>query len=368
MKNKKKLIANLIILISLIIFIAIMITSFGDIEEIIINLKNVDIKYLLIIVGLLIIYLILWPLSLALIMKKEAPEVKLVREYQISATEFFFNGITPFSSGGQPFQVYSMSKVGIKVSKSTSIIMINFIIYQIVINIFSVLSIALYFNRIKDTISNFIYLAFIGFVINFIVLIFLLLVAISKKTGVILHKFLAWLGHFKLFNKINNIIPSFDQYVIDTQAAFKEISKKWKTVLLSTLLKIIALAIFYMIPFFGIKALGLDVSYNEIFYVIAMTCFALTMVVWLPTPGSSGGAEFAFSAIFVGLALNNGLSLSLMLIWRFATYYLVMIYGLIIYLIMERGIKKDENRNNNRCILPEHKRGSDISNDIGEET
>ncbi len=359
-KNKRKLIANIILLISIIVFIIVIVSSLGDIEEIYTNIINCNYKYILIILGLLVVYFILWPLSLAIIIKSEEPKVKLSRDYQISATEFFFNGITPFSSGGQPFQVYSMHKVGISVAKSTSIIMINFIIYQIVINIFSVLSIALYFNTIRETISNFIWLAVIGFSINFIILIFLIAIAISRKTGVICHKFLAWLGHFKLLKRVNNIIPAFDQYIIDAQDAFKKISKKWKIVLFSTFLKIIALAIFYAIPFFGIRALNIDINYDQIFYVIAMTCFALTMVVWLPTPGSSGGVEFTFNAIFKSLGISTNNSLSLMLIWRFATYYLVMLFGLIVYLILERLIKRDENRNIYGCLLPEHQRGSDL--------
>lgn len=368
MKNKKKIITNLILLISLIIFVIIMIINLGDIRTIYENLKNVNYKYLLIIIILLIAYLILWPLSLSLIIKAEEPKVKLSRDLQISATEFFFNGITPFSSGGQPFQVYSMNKVGISVAKSTSIIMINFIIYQIVINIFSIFSIALYFNKVKDTINNFIWFAIIGFTINFIVLLFLILLAVSSKTGVVFHKFLTWLAHFKIFKKLENKIPAFDQYIADAQAAFKQISKKWKTVLFSTILKILSLAIFYSIPFFGIKALNIAISYEQIFYVIAMTCFALTMFIWLPTPGSSGGVELAFSAIFTTLAVDKNNSISLMLIWRFATYYLVMIYGLIIYLIMERGIKKDANRNIHGCLLSEHQRSDNIVNDIRNET
>lgn len=367
MKNKKKLIANLILLLSLLIFVIIMVCSLGDIKDIYQNIKEANYTYILIILGLLILYLILWPFSLAIIIRSEEPKVKFRRDYEISATEFFFNGITPFSSGGQPFQVYSMNKVGISVAKSTSIIMINFIIYQVVINIFSVLSIALYFKQIEETISNFIWFAVLGFSINFIILIFLLLIAISKKTGVILHKFLVWLAHFKLFNKLNNKIPAFDQYVIDTQDAFKQIAKKWRLVLLSVILKIVALAIFYAIPFFGIKALNIAISYDQIFYVIAMTCFALTMVVWLPTPGSSGGAEFAFSAIFEALAVDTSNSLSLMLIWRFATYYLVMLFGLVVYLILERGIKKDANRNLHGCVLSEHQRSDNLSDDLREE-
>ena len=345
MKNKKKMIANIILLISILIFLIIMLVSFGDIKSVYNTLINADYKYILIILGLMAIYFIIWPLSLSVIIKKEYPDIRYISAYEISSSEFFFNGITPFSSGGQPFQAYALSKKGVKLSQSTSILMINFIIYQVVINVISIIAISLYFNTIKESTSNFIWIAFVGFTINFLVLILLILISVSKKTGILIHKFLAFLSKAKLFKKLENVIPSFDQYVSDVQIAFKTMVKQKKTIFVSTILKVISLLIFYAIPFYGLKALHLEISYNQLFYVISMTCFALTMVVWLPTPGSSGGAEYAFSLIFAAFSLSSSNTLSLMLIWRFATYYLVMIFGFIMYLIFERSMKKNENRN-----------------------
>ena len=48
----------------------------------------------------------------------------------------FFNGITPFSTGGQPLQVYMLKKEGIRVTKATNMIIQNFILYQIIFYFF----------------------------------------------------------------------------------------------------------------------------------------------------------------------------------------------------------------------------------------
>lgn len=361
MTSKKNIIRNVILLVSILIFVGVLVFSLGDIKKIYQTIITADYKYILGILGLLGIYLILWPLSLTILARKDIKNLSYGVLYKISASEFFFNGITPFSSGGQPFQAYSLKERGVKLSTSTSILMINFIIYQVVINLFSILAIAFYFQTIKETIANFIWFAIIGFTMNFLILLLLILLAISKKVGFLIHRFLVFLTRFRLFRRLEKNIPVFDAYVVEVQSASRVMVKNYPTILLVLLVKIFALAIYYAIPYLGIKALHIEISLNDLFYVIAMTCFALTMVVWLPTPGSSGGVELAFSAIFSGLAISTNLSLSLMLIWRFSTYYIVMLYGLIMYLWLERG-KKNENRDFHGRLCPTDKWSSDSDN------
>lgn len=48
----------------------------------------------------------------------------------INLTEGFFAGITPFGSGAEPFQAYYYMKNGAKGEKTTSNIIINFILYS----------------------------------------------------------------------------------------------------------------------------------------------------------------------------------------------------------------------------------------------
>ena len=43
----------------------------------------------------------------------------------------FFNGITPFATGGEPMAVYMLTEQGIPVSKATNYMVQSFIFYQV---------------------------------------------------------------------------------------------------------------------------------------------------------------------------------------------------------------------------------------------
>ncbi len=344
--NKKSLIKNLILVASLLILVFIIVFSISDITSIWEVIKHANLNYILICIGLILIYLFLIPFSLHILVRKKNKEISFIDSMSICTSEFFFNGITPFSAGGQPYQVYAFNEKKVSLSESTSNLMINFIIYQIIINLISVGSMFIYFTEIKNSIEGFWILIIVGFTINIIVLILLFLIALSKKTRSIIDKFLRLLCKIKFLKKfIEPKIEGFNTYVVEVQDAFKEISRNKLTITIVSILKIIAMFVFYSIPFFAMKAIGVDLAINQIFFVIAMTSFALTIVIWLPTPGSSGGAEFAFTTLFMILPnVDKNIALSGMLIWRFFTYYFVMLYGFIGYLIFEKR-HKNENRN-----------------------
>ena len=53
----------------------------------------------------------------------------------------FFNAITPFSSGGQPFELYCLKKEKIKMADATTIVIEQFVVYQIALVILGVVAI-----------------------------------------------------------------------------------------------------------------------------------------------------------------------------------------------------------------------------------
>ena len=53
----------------------------------------------------------------------------------------FFNGITPFSTGGQPMEIYMINEHGISVSRATNFTIQSFIFYQIALVICGFLSV-----------------------------------------------------------------------------------------------------------------------------------------------------------------------------------------------------------------------------------
>ena len=166
--NKKSIIRNLILLICLLIIVFIVLFQFNDIESIWETIQKCNFNYLLIAVALLIGYCMLFQISMTILVKRKHHWISTTDTMLISGSEFFFNGITPFSTGGQPFQVYSFRRKGIRISDSTSILLYNFLCYQLALNIVLIVSISVYFNQIMAELPNQMWLIIVGFLINFI--------------------------------------------------------------------------------------------------------------------------------------------------------------------------------------------------------
>lgn len=345
--KKKQIIRNFILIISILIIVMIVIFSQRDIKDIAAVLSTAKWEWMVVAGMLLVLYMCLMPISLGVITVSEigSKTVSLFDIFTIGQTEFFFNNITPFSTGGQPLQVYEFKAMGVEMSKSTSILIMNFLIYQIVLNIYGVLAFILFFSRLSATVGNINILIIVGFSVNMLMLIFVILVATTKTTKRVLTWFMLKLSKIKFLNKVlTQRLESFDIYVQNTQIAFKQSIKKWKVLFLSGLIKFIGLGAFYSIPFFCFKTLGVAIDISDFLYIIGVTSFALAMVIWIPTPGSSGGAEFAFTTLFLPIFVTVESAMAGMLIWRFLTYYVVMFVGFVFYLAFEKRRKKYENR------------------------
>lgn len=348
MYSKKKIIKNLILVFAILIILIITVFSLGDIKTICdVLIHQTNYAYIAICVALILLYCFFFQLSLTILIKHKYKEISIVDSMYISGSEFFFNGITPFSSGGQPFQAYALKAKKMKLSDSTSALLINFLAYQIVMNLFSVVCLCVYFSKLKSQIDNLIWLVIVGFSINILMMLFIILIGTTKFAGNLMVKFLRLLCKIKFINKfLGNKIEAFQVYVSEMQNAFKEMAQSKRIMLFVFLTKILALFCYYSIPFFIFYAIGVDLTFKDLFYVISMTSFALTISVWVPTPGASGGAELAFTTLFSGLLSGypdaNNLAVSGMLLWRLLTYYFIMVYGFIMYILFERRNKNED--------------------------
>lgn len=64
-------------------------------------------------------------------LKTMYPKHKFIISFKSNLVGKFFNNVTPFSSGGQPFQAYILSKYGLKMSDTFSVLMMRFIVYEV---------------------------------------------------------------------------------------------------------------------------------------------------------------------------------------------------------------------------------------------
>lgn len=338
----KKMIFPLICLIVVLIFVF----SMNDIDEIYQTLKNVDMLNILFAILLLLLYFILWPLSLYTFTKLGKINIKFKDVFLIGSMEHFFNGVTPFASGGQPFQAYSFKKKNVGYSESTGILLINYIIYQAVITILFLVAFIINVDYLKENVSNVYGLMILGLIINILVLLVFVGLGCSKMVRNLFLKIIKLFAKIKFLKKpIEKRLPRIEEYFNNYQQAFKYMAKNKLALVISTIIKIITMLVYYAIPFYVLRAVGVAVGYNDFFFIISMTCFSICMTCWIPTPGASGGIELAFKTLFASIVgVTATVAVSGMLVWRFITYYLLMLISFIAFVIFEALFKRNKNK------------------------
>lgn len=338
MKNKK---LNLIIL-----FIAMVLVLYftlkDDFKGIITQLKNVNVLVFLVSIVIFLLSLFFKSLSLRVFIKEYKKDYRIKKAYQLTLIAQFLNGITPFQSGGQPFQIYLLKKDGVRISDSTNAMIKDFTMYQFSLILVSILAfiinVKLKILSKNATLNN---LIFLGFLINFIVMIILLIITSAKKTGLNLtSKITHFLFKFRVVRKFGTSEEKIKQSLSHFYETGNELRKNKRSILKAILYNIIHLILLYLIPFIIFKSLGL----NDITVVGSLVLITFVMLIsnFIPIPGATGGIEYSF-LMFFSVFASGPLLAGGMLLWRFVTYFLAMIIGFIT-LIFKKEVKKDDNR------------------------
>ncbi len=318
--------------------------SFNDLPSIIEQLKTVNVKYVLLAVLMVLIYVALYPLSLCILTKARRCDVGFGTTYVIAMTEHFFNGITPLATGGQPFQAHAFSKAKIKLSESTGLLLTNLIIYMAVTTGFSFTGLFFFDTLTAEIDSWWVPVIIIGYSLNFLVLVVMLCLGMSSTLRGWLVKCIYWFCKFRIFRFLEPKAQEITEYFEQVQAAFYGLIARKKHFLLAVLTKIFSFAFLYSATFFILLSLNVPAEPSQLFLALSGTSFAITAVGFMPTPGSSGLVEGSTGQVFKSIIIfmAGGATASVaatangvMLIWRLLSYYFVMLISLLFYIGLE---------------------------------
>lgn len=275
----------------------------------------------------IIVYCFIQSLALHLIIRNYKKDYPYKKTLQLTYITNFFNGITPFSTGGQPMQVYLLKKDGIKIETGTNIIMQNFILYQLALVAYGIIALGLnYLFQIFPHIPVLGDLIIVGFTINTLIMVGLFVISFSKK----FNKWLINLGikilsKLKIVKDLEKTKQEWDNHLETFHEGATSLWKNKKVCIQSFIYQFLSLTCYYILPFFVLKALGVT---NEITMVEAIVSSAYVLIIgsFVPIPGASGGIEYGFLQFFGTFVTGSILSAGL-IVWRFISYYLLMIIG-----------------------------------------
>ncbi len=255
---------------------------------------------------------------------KEAPLGHCIR---YSFVGFFFSCITPSASGGQPMQIYYMSKEKLDISVSTLVLMIVTICYKAVL-VFVGLGVILFCRPMIDQyMADTKFWLYLGVALNVgCVTLMSFLVFWPGLTRWILERGMTFLERLHLMKhkeaRWAKLFYAMDKYK-DASAYF------WshKLVVLNvTLISIFQRFCLFFVTYFVYRSLGLSgTGWFDIVMLQAMISVAVDM---LPLPGGMGASEALFMSMFE--KVFGPLTLSGLLVSRGISYYGLIIMSAVI--------------------------------------
>lgn len=333
MKGLKK---NSIILL-LITFVVLFFVVKDDFYAIVDILKNVN--PLWVVVGFLTMVASLFFRALGLreVITGYRFSYSVKKAFRLETMTAFFNGITPFSTGGQPMQVLLLKEDGVRMTKGTNIILMNFILYQAALVLLGLIAlfVNLKFNLFPNNpiLSN---LILIGFILNTVVMIGLLLICYARKfTSFIVRHVISFLSFCHVIKNPDKTRKNWKEKLDDFHEGTVFISQNKMHAFRGFIDQFVGLCLLYVIPLFTFYAMH---DFESISALEAIVASAYTMIIgaFVPIPGGSGGIEFGYSQFIGNFAPAAFVSASL-LVWRLTTYYLPMIVGGVLF-----GIRKGD--------------------------
>lgn len=244
-------------------------------------------------------------------------------------------------AGGHLVEAVTLCKQKVETYHAASIVTMNFLMYQLTLTIYSFVFIFIGYPFVKDIPLDLLnglpifYISLLGFVIDFLFLLLILLFSLSKK----FHSFLVEIVIF--FIKLFHIKKDVNEYrnecvlkITTYRIEFKRFLSHKKLVFITFTVGFIRQIITNSIPFFTLWCMDVDVLSIGYLQLLSASSYLNLITTFIPT----GAPEIVYQSIFSYFIKQNtpNMNISFLsssnLLWRFLTFYLPIIIGGLVFL------------------------------------
>ncbi|MEG1633453.1 MAG: lysylphosphatidylglycerol synthase transmembrane domain-containing protein [Oscillospiraceae bacterium] len=322
-KTKKRVGLILFILLNVAVIGATAYIDFGTEKSVSkVGLEDINLLYLLAVLGCFVAAILAETAKYCVMIKHTTGRASFREGFEVAALGKYYDNITPFGAGGQPFQVVYLLRRGISPGAATAMPIAGFLTLQGAFVILAAAAVFLGGDVLHSAAARI--PAVIGFIFYVSVPLAILFFAISPA---LTERILAW--GIRIFAKLGLVKDAERRrrvIIANLHSSIESMSSIFRERFL--FLKILALSLLFQLalcsmPYFVLRAFGNTLPYLSVFRSCIYIYLCITFV---PTPGNSGVAEGSFYALFS--VLGQGHLFWAMLVWRFFCYYSFLITGL----------------------------------------
>ena len=334
-----KMVRNFTIFILLIIVTFWWIFRKQNMNDLFNTIKSANIIYLVLGAFLMLCYHLTESYNLrSILVTLGERKISIFKALKFTFIGFFFSSITPAASGGQPIEIYYMTKEDIPGPKATLTSLLILFGFQMSTITYGVVCAII---NPKVISGGLFWLFLLGTTLNVLALtLFFFCIFSPKTTRKIIKVFIKGLKKARIKNmdkREKQITDSLNKY--NEGAAF---IKSNKSAFIKIILReFLQVAFYFSVPFCIYKSLGLN-TYNY-FEIFSMQAILYITVCALPLPGAVGVSETVFLRIFEA-AFGTTLIAGSMILSRGVTFYLYVLISFFVVLINAirmRNVKGD---------------------------
>lgn len=337
----------------------------SNFNKIIETIKQAHVGYLFLIVGIVLLCILCRFVVIFVLTRIFEKKYLFHRAIVIDQVGTLYRMITPAGLGGHVMEGYVYSKQGVKLSSALSVIAMYSIVYQVVLILYGIITIAVKHDLVNQI--GYIPISFtstspvnvplwvlisIGFAFNVLSIGFILLISY-------------WNGFFKFIRgpivsllaklhivKNKEVTQSgLDETVKNFRENLKRLFTHWPSLLISVVMFFLYITISYSTPYFSGLSLGNTSGYANFWDSVLLSNFHQMVTCIIPIPGSSVISEMFFLQLFYpssgpSFYSTEEIARASLLLWRSLMFIIPLFISLVVTLIYRPRKKKNINENN----------------------
>ena len=279
--------------------------------------------------GLGILALIAEAMKFFVMIKTTTKKNKLGLSIKTAIMGKYYDNITPLGSGGQPFQIFYLSKGGIPGAESMYLPTASFFLNQFAFLILCIIAFIFRSYLIADQ-PVFLIMAYVGAAFSIMLPTLIFVISFMPKLRAKIIKICVRISfRFKFVKNKGAATRKANKLVNDYKRSLFMLAKSRFTLLIISLLSFVYQVALCSIPYFVIRACGVSATDVNYFNSLCVCIFVYAAISFIPTPGNSGAAEVSFAMLFTVLHGVIGVSSYwAMAYWRFCCYFLGVLLGM----------------------------------------
>lgn len=293
-------------------------------------LSSLKIQWVWAAIGCIIAYLLLRMAQLKYYLSRRGKKISWLQAAAVTGAGQFYSAITPSASGGQPMQVLYLHRLGVPVSTATACISVKFLGFQSSYLLLGGVMALVSHEMLAQQLNGFLWLVALGYVVNSaLIAAVLLTIPKTKVLDRMIQGIIRLGGKLRLIKNGEAAFSGFQSMLKDYRDALMQLIRSPLDALVMFGLSLAQVTAFMCVAVCIYRAFGMQgVPETEVFAIQLMLFIAAAFV---PLPGAAGAQEGGFCAFFAGIFPDTRL-IPAMLCWRFFSYYLLLLLGLLMLL------------------------------------